>query len=313
MTPSTPSRRVLVTPRSLTQQGLASVAELSPLTAAGFELIGSEPGQSPSESDLRTLLDGVEGWIAGVEAIGARVIGGADALKVIARNGSGVDNIDVAAAERAGIRVTAAPGANAQGVAELAVTLVLSCIRRVPWSAALVKEGGWHRPIARELSELTIGVVGLGAIGRRVAASCSALGAHVIAHDPYVGDCDVEQAELNELLAASDVVSLHLPPTADGRPLLGAVELSLLPDGAIVVNTARASLVDDDAMLYALDAGAVAAYAVDAFASEPPSLTRLLLHQNVLATPHLGAFTTGSVRRATSAAVDSILSVLSTP
>lgn len=313
MTPSAPPRRVLVTPRSITQRGLANVVELGPLTAAGFELIGSQPGQTPTERDLNGLLDGVEGWIAGVEAIGAGVIGSAESLKVIARNGSGVDNIDVPAAARAGIRVTTAAGANAQGVAELAVTLVLSCIRRVPWSAALVKEGKWHRAIARELSELTIGVVGLGAIGRRVAASCSALGAHVIGHDPYVGDCDVELAELDGLLAVADVVSLHVPPTADGRPLLSGVELARLPAGAIVINTARASLVDDDAMLDALETGAVAAYAVDAFTSEPPPLTRLLLHPNVLATPHLGAFTTGSVRRATSAAVDSILSVLGTP
>jgi D-3-phosphoglycerate dehydrogenase len=170
--------------------------------------------------------------------------------------------------------------------------------------------GGWDRWPAREISELTVGVVGLGAIGRKVASMFTVLGARVIGYDPFATDADVESASLRGLLKQADIVSLHAPPPDDGAPLIDGALLELLPVGAVLINTARASLVDDRAVLAALDGGRLSAYAVDAFATEPPEPTPLLRHARVLATPHLGAFTTGSVSRATSAAVASILNTL---
>lgn len=301
--------RVLVTPRSLTRAGLDAVPELEPLRRRGVELVSGPAGATPTAEDLAVLLEGCAGWIAGVEPIGEATLAGAPALRVISRNGTGVDAIDLAAAGRRGIAVVAARGANAQGVAELALALALAALRHVPWSAADLREGRWSRRPARELAELTVGVVGLGAVGARVAQAFAALGATVVGHDPVGPVGEVTRLDLAGLVDAADVVTLHCPPTP-GAPLVDATLLGRARSGAVLVNTARASLVDDDAVLAALESGALAAYAVDAFDTEPPEPSPLLRHPRTLATPHLGAFTTASVSRATTAAVANLLAAL---
>jgi D-3-phosphoglycerate dehydrogenase len=312
-TPRVPTPRVLVTPRSLTQAGLAAVAELEPLRTAGFELVTGPAGRLPTEAELLELVPGCVGWLAGVEKIGADVLAAATELRVISRNGTGVDAVDLAAARRLGVRVERAVGANARGVAELTLALVLAALRQLPWSAATVRAGGWRRWPGREVAECRVGVVGLGAVGAVVAELCVAWGADVLACDPAVAPAagsPVRAVELDELLASSDVVTLHAPPPPGGRPLLDAARLGTLPAGAVLVNTSRAALVDDDAVLAALCSGALSAYAVDAFETEPPELTDLLRHERVIATPHLGGYTGESVRRSTEQAVRNLLTVL---
>jgi D-3-phosphoglycerate dehydrogenase / 2-oxoglutarate reductase len=315
MSSTTPSG-ILVTPRSLTETGLDNVPELKPLRASGYQLVAAPAGRVPTEEELLELLSGCVGWLAGVERIGARVLEVAKDLRVISRNGAGTDAIDLEAAERAGVRVERAAGANAQGVAELALALALSALRNVPWSAAALRSGGWRRWQGRELQDCTVGVVGLGAIGRRLAGLFDSLGSRVIAYDPFAPakpSARIRLVDLPEVLASSDVVSLHAPPPADGRPLLDAARMAAIARGAVLVNTARSALVDDEAVLAALEDGTLAAYAVDAFDSEPPELTPLLQHERVLATPHIGGYTTGSVRRATTIAVENLLAVLGPP
>jgi D-3-phosphoglycerate dehydrogenase / 2-oxoglutarate reductase len=315
MSSTTPSG-ILVTPRSLTETGLDNVPELKPLRASGYQLVAAPAGRVPTEEELLELVSGCVGWLAGVERIGARVLEVAKDLRVISRNGAGTDAIDLEAAERAGVRVERAAGANAQGVAELALALALSALRNVPWSAAALRSGGWRRWQGRELQDCTVGVVGLGAIGRRLAGLFDSLGSRVIAYDPFAPaerNARISLVDLPELLASSDVVSLHAPPPADGRSLLDAARMAAIARGAVLVNTARSALVDDEAVLAALEDGTLAAYAVDAFDSEPPELTPLLQHERVLATPHIGGYTTGSVRRATTIAVENLLAVLGPP
>ena len=302
--------KVLVTPRSLTEAGLESIAELAPVRERGYELVAGTPGRLPTEDQLLEVVPGCVGWLAGVERISERVLSSATELRVISRNGVGTDAIDMAAAERAGVRVERAVGANSQGVAELALLLSLSCLRHVPWSSAALASGRWERRQGTELADCTVGIVGVGAIGRRTAEIFHALGSRVVGYDPYVTDADVRMTELDDLLAASDVISLHCPPSADGRPLLDAARLRRVAPGAVLVNTARSALVDDDAVLAALESGALSAYAVDAFDEEPPKLTALLRHPRVIATPHLGGYTEASVRRATAQAVENLLRVL---
>ena len=302
--------RVLVTPRALTRAGLDAVAELEPLRQRGVELVSGPAGTTPTPDQLAVLLEGCVGWIAGVEPIGATTLEGASSLRVISRNGTGVDSIDLPAAERLGITVLAARGANAQGVAELALTLALLALRQVPWTAAELQEGRWARQPALELAECTVGVVGLGAIGARVAGAFAALGAAVVGHDPVAPVGDVTRVDLPELVRTSDVITLHAPPASGGQPLINTAVLDQVRRGAVLVNTARASLVDDDAVLAALEDGRLTAYAVDAFDTEPPELTALLRHPRTIATPHLGAFTTASISRATTAAVDNLLEAL---
>jgi D-3-phosphoglycerate dehydrogenase len=310
MTSSSSAGRILITPRSLTLSGPDSSAELQPLRDAGFDLVAAAPGRTPSEPELLAAVPGIVGWLAGVEQIPKVVLEAATKLRVIARNGVGTDAIDMEAASRAGISVTKAAGANATGVAELAVTLAMMCLRQVPWSAASVRSGGWQRWAAKEVSEITVGIVGLGAIGRKVAAAFEALGAAVVGYDPFSSVDGIGSVELDELVATADVITLHAPPPEDGSALIDSAQLSRMREGAILVNTARASLVDDEEVLLALESGRLGAYAVDAFEAEPPELTALLLHERVVATPHIGAFTSASVSRSTTMAVESLLKEL---
>ncbi len=304
------STRVLITPRSLTEGGLDAVRELDPLRHRGFELVSVQPGRLPTEDELLDVVPGCVAWLAGVERISDRVLGAATDLRVISRNGTGTDSIDMAAAERAGVSVERAAGANAQGVAELTLALTLCALRHVSWTSAALREGRWERSQGSELAGCTVGVVGLGAVGLRVAEVFATLGSDVVAHDPFVSDASLRLVSLDELLAMSQVVSLHCPASPDGHALVDASRLAVMARATVLINTARSSLVDDDAVLAALQDGSLAAYAVDAFDSEPPEVTALLRHPHVIATPHLGGYTTASVRRATTQAVDNLLAVL---
>jgi len=302
--------RILVTPRSLTS---APPPALDRLALAGFELVFSTPGATPSEAELLRLVPGCVGWLAGVEPVSEAVIAAADRLRIISRNGSGADNLPHAALSARGVRVARAMGANAAGVAELAVGLILSACRHIPETTAGVRSGGWPRRKGREIGETTVGIVGLGAIGRRVARAMAALDARLLVHDPFRPDPEglpVEFVDLSGLLERAKVVSLHCPTPEDGCPLLDAPALALLPREAILVNTARANLVEPNALLRALDEGRIETYATDVFAIEPPVGDRLATHPRVLGTSHVGALTEGSVARATEAAVDNLLMAL---
>lgn len=302
--------RVLVTPRSMTQRPPSSLDRLRQL---GAQVVIGPPGRQPTPAELPSLLEGVTAWIAGVEHIGESALAAAPELRLIARNGAGLDTVDLEAAAGRGVRVLGTPGANAAGVAELAVALILDCLRQVSASAAELAVGRWDRRLGRELGSSVVGAVGVGDIGSRVGRIARAFGADVIGHDPYAPlavATEFELVSLPDLLARADVVTLHTPGFADGSPLIGRAELAMLRPSAVLVNTARWSLVDSNDLLDALEDGRVAAYAVDAFAEEPPAPHALLGHPRVIATPHLGAFTAESVGRAANAAIDNVANFL---
>lgn len=309
----TPSvETILVTPRSLSRTGHPA---LERLTAAGYRLVFPSPGAQPTEEQLLAVIGDAVGYLAGVERIGASLLGRASRLRVISRNGTGVDAIDLEAARTRGIVVRRAEGANARGVAELAFGLVLAAARGIAAADAELKAGRWTRVKGLELEARTLGLVGCGRIGKQVARFGLAFGMRVLAHDPFPDDTFAPSAafaytSLPELLRASEVVSLHASPPADGRPLLDAAGIASLPRGAIVVNTARQGLVDEAAMAAALREGRVAAYTLDAFDREPPEDLGLVRLPGVIATPHLGGFTDESVDRATAVAVDNLLASL---
>lgn len=299
--------RILVTPRSATKSGHPA---LEPLREAGHEVVFCTPGAMPDEDELLRLLPGCEGYLAGVEPITARVLEAAASLRVIARNGTGVDNIDLAAAERCGIRVCAAAGANARGVAELTLGLMLSLVRAIPFSDATVKAGRWDRRKGVELNGRTLGLVGCGHIGRMVAELALAFGMNVAAFDvtpdPAFAPSDrFRFAPLDEVMATADILSLHCPPT--GHSLVDADALSTMKTGVYIVNTARADLIDAAALLTALDEGKVAGAGMDVFDHESGDDTALPQHERVIATPHIGAFTDESAHRAVEAAVRNLL------
>lgn len=301
---------VLVTPRSLSKEGHLALHKLE---EAGFTVLKPWPGKQPTEEQLLEVLPHCVGFIAGVEPISRKVLEAATGLKIISRNGVGIDNIDLETAKRLAIAVEGTPGANSQGVAELALGLMFDCLRAITWSNAALKSGQWARKLGNEVQGKTLGLVGCGNIGQRFAKMAIGIGMHVIGYDLYRNEefsnlDGFEYVDLDFVLTDSDVISLHCPP--GDAPLLNTRTLAMVKHGVVVVNTARDSLVDHGAMLEALERGQVLAYATDAFAKEPPEIDTLFNHERVILTPHLGGFTKESVERATVAAVDNIVQYL---
>jgi len=301
--------KILVTPRSLTKEGHPALEKLK---QAGHQVVTCTPGKSPEEAELLALLPGCVGYLAGVEKVSARVLEAAKGLKVISRNGAGIDNVDLKAAERLGIQVRPAPGANARGVAELTVGLVFALLRSIPWSDAQLKRQAWNRRQGLELAGRTLGLVGCGNIGRLVVELATGVGMKTMAFkrhpDPSFAPPNFRWVSPEELYAGSDVVSLHCP--AGEKPVIDREAIARMKKGVYLVNTARAGVVDEQALLEALDSGRIAGYAVDVFAQEPPKDWKLAGHEKVIATPHIGGFTEESVSRATEDAVRNILEVL---
>lgn len=230
--------------------------------------------------------------------IDAEALAAASRLKVVARAGVGLDNVDVKAATQAGVMVVNAPTSNIVSAAELAVALLLAAARRVAAADKSLKGGEWKRSkyTGVELYEKTVGIVGLGRIGVLVAQRLSAFGMNVIAYDPYVqagraAQMGVRLASLDELLSVSDFISVHLPKTPETIGLIGDEQLHKVKQGVIVVNAARGGIVDEHALYLALKDGRVGAAGIDVFAAEPCTDSPLFEFENVVATPHLGAST----------------------
>jgi D-3-phosphoglycerate dehydrogenase len=301
--------KILITPRSLTDGGNPA---LEPLKAAGHKLIYCRPGEMPTEEDLLRLLPGCAGYLAGVEKVSARLIESDPELKVIARNGVGIDNVDLEAARLRGVQVRGAPGANSRGVAELTIGLILSLARSIPRSDSGLKAGGWKRFKGFELAGRTLGLIGCGNVGRTVAELAAGLGMQVVGYDvvsaPSFAPPGFRWVSLEELYRQAELVSLHCP--SQGRVLLDREAIGRMRRGVYLLNTARADLVDEAALLEALESGQVAGYATDVFSEEPPRDLRLVRHERVIATPHIGGLTDESVSRAVKAAVRAILDVL---
>lgn len=296
--------RIAVTPRSISGGGHPA---LEILTRQGFELVFPAPGRQPTEAELLATLPGCVGYLAGVEPVTRSVIEAATSLQVISRNGVGTDNIDMSAAAAHGIVVERALAANTRGVAELAFTLMLCGFRHLTWADHQLKAGHWERKKGSEALGRTLGIVGFGAIGQTVARLALALDMKVVAYDPFLSTKvdGVAQVSLNELIAVADAITFHAPP-GDG-PIINAAAIARMKSGVVLVNTARAELVDDLAVLEGLRSGRIGAFATDVFRTEPPVLNDLLAHENTILSPHAGGFTEESVDRATSIAVENLL------
>ena len=304
--------RILVTPRSLTKDGDPA---LDLLKAAGHEVVFSTPGKQPDEEELLKIVPGCVGWLAGVEKITPRVLEAARGLKAISRNGTGVDTVDLDACKRLGIAVLRAEGANARGVAELAFALLLALTRSIPFGDAALKAGKWERRQGIELEGRTLGLVGCGKIGKMVARFALAMDMTVLAFDAYpdasfAPGTGFRFAKLEEVLAQSHAVSLHCPHKPGDPPLIDGAALARMKKGAYLVNTARAGLVDSNAVRKALDEGRLAGYGVDVFDKEPPGPGPLTGHDRVIMSAHVGGYTAERVARATRVAVENLLAAL---
>jgi D-3-phosphoglycerate dehydrogenase len=230
--------------------------------------------------------------------VDAEAIASAPKLRVIARAGVGLDNVDIKAATNAGVMVVNAPTSNIISAAELTIGHILSLARHIPAGSSSLAAGQWKRSkyTGVELYEKTIGIIGLGRIGALITARMQSFGTNVIAYDPYVTSARAQQlgvqlVSLDELLRTADFVTIHMPKTPETVGMISDEQLALMKKTAFIVNVARGGLIDEDALYRALSAGTIAGAGLDVFVSEPPTGSPLLGLENVVVTPHLGAST----------------------
>jgi D-3-phosphoglycerate dehydrogenase len=289
--------KILVTP---TSYGKNDPRLKSDLEAQIFQVTYNPTGKPLTSSEVAALLPGVDGFIAGLDAIDRAALEHADQLKVISRYGVGVDNVDLEACKEKGIIVTNTPGANSVSVAELALGLMLALARQIPEAVQNVQQGKWPRLSGISLEGKTVGILGLGAIGKQLAKRLSGFDCKIMAYDPfaetaYAAEHGIELGSMDSVVAAADFLSLHLPLTPETKNLVNDGFLAKMKKGSYLINTSRGEAVDETALLRALESGHLRGAGLDAFTVEPPDPANPLLHlPQVIATPHLGAQTDGA-------------------
>ncbi|HET9013978.1 MAG TPA: hydroxyacid dehydrogenase [Thermomicrobiaceae bacterium] len=243
----------------------------------------------------------------------SEVLEAASALRVVARAGVGVDNIDVDAASERGVLVVNAPGASSQAVAELTVGLILSLLRRIPTADRTMKAGRWEKAHlrGREFAGKTLGVIGYGRIGHEVAGLARAFGARVLVYTVLTRPIEHGQAvSFEELLAESDIITIHVNVTDRAASLIDAAAIARMKDGVYLINTSRGGIIDEAALLEGLESGKVGGVGLDVFVDEPPGASALVKHPHVVCTPHIGAATAEAQRAVGAIAAHSLLAVL---
>ncbi|HHW84679.1 MAG TPA: hypothetical protein GX400_00540 [Chloroflexi bacterium] len=300
---------------------------LDPIHPDGVQLLQSaaevhiHTGPPLDESALCNLIAPYHAVITRARTpITARVMAAAPNLRIIARAGAGADSIDVAAAEARGIEVTLPPDAAAVAAAEMTLALIFAVARQLADASQSIKAGRWESGAFTGIGLVgkTLGIVGLGRVGREVARRAQALGLRVIvnqtrATSELAEEWRVEQVNLRDLLQRADFVSLHVPLRPANRNLIGAAELALMKPTAYLINTARGELIDEAALLAALEAGQIAGAALDVFVDEPQPNPALVRHPRVLATPHIAGATEDARRNAALTAAERVLAVLGRP
>lgn len=302
--------KILITDK-LSDQGLARLAEAHD---AEFDLV-----TGLSTAELARRINGYDGLIIRSSVqVTAEVLERADRLKVIGRAGVGLDNVDVNAASLRGVIVMNTPDANTIATVEHTLAMLLALCRNLPAAHQSLRGGQWARNtfLGVQLHRKTMGVIGLGRVGSRVALRCQAFGMRVLAYDPYIGDdvardLKVTLVDLDELLAQSDFISLHTALTQDTREMINAAQIARMKDGVRLINCARGALIHEPALIEALRSGKIAGAALDVFAAEPLAPDSPLLQlDNVILTPHLAASTEEAQRDVSTKIVDQVLDAL---
>ncbi len=293
-----------------------------PLAPAGIDLLRESAEvhelrdeERPRLAELIARCDAV--IVRSGTEITAELLEAGDRLKVVGRAGVGVDNIDVAAATRGGVLVINAPTANSLSATEHTFALLLALVRRIPAADASLKQERWDRKshVGRELHGKTLGIIGFGQIGQRVARRAGAFGMDVLASDPYLQAevarrLDVRPTGLEDLLMQADFITFHTPLTDETRNMLNHERIALMKQGAAVINVGRGGVVDGEALLEALDAGKLSGAGLDVFPEEPPRDYRLAGHPKVVATPHIGAQTSEAQERIATETARMVLAAL---
>lgn len=285
------------------------------LENAGCEIVENPHNRPFKEEELKKLVSGIDGVVAGPDIWNETIFSLASNLKVIARFGVGVDNIDLNAAKKHGVVVCNTPGINSSAVAEQAITLMLSLIRKIPEMNAAVRKGLWPRPMFHELRSRTVGFLGFGAIARNVAQRLRGFGPEMIACDIYpnqeaANTLGVKIVSQEEVLAKADIISIHLPANAETKHLISKETISQMKDGVYIINTARGSIVNETDLLDALKEGKIGGVGTDVFEHEPVnSKSPLFELDNYITTPHVSAETYENCEETSVATARQILAV----
>lgn len=293
----------------------ANIAPQAVALLSDFELVYAGKAATEEETAALCRRHAPVAVIVRTSKVGAMVLDAAPSIRVLSKHGSGIDNIDQEAAKARGVKVVAAAGANAAAVAEQALALMLACAKSVVTLDQRTRTGHWDKSTHQslELQGRTLGLVGLGAIGRRFARMASAMDMKVIGYDPYATDlpASIEPASLDAIWQDSDVISFHCPLTAENRGLLDAEALAQCRDGVIVVNTARGGLIDEDALLAAVESGKVAAAGLDSLQQEPPPADHpFFRNSRFVISPHIGGVTSDAFVNMGVAAAKNVLAEL---
>lgn len=304
--------KVLITPTSFSE---VTREPEERLLAAGCEIAHNPYGRPMTAEEVAPLFKGVDGCAAGVDDFSAAAFSQADRLKVIARHGAGLDNVDVAECTRRGIAVANVPGANAEAVADMSFALMLAVARNVPLGDRTTKAGQWIDSYGVDMYRKTLGVLGLGRIGKGVARRGRGFDMRVLAYDPYFDEefaaqHEVERAEsVEQVMKEADFLSVHMPLNAETEKIIDAEKIALMKPTAILVNTARGAIVDEEALADALREGRIFGAGLDVYATEPPTNSRLLRCERTVTMPHNSSNTTGALLAMGNGVVDAILAV----
>lgn len=285
--------KVVITARSF---GEADEKAYDCLREAGCEWVKLKEADGSIENQLKQEIVDADALIAGLEDIGADILGAAKKLKVISRYGVGYDKVDIEAAKKKGVQVTITPGANGDSVADLAVALMLDVARNVTVMDCSVKSRDQRRPQGLEMYEKTLGVIGAGRIGQGVAQRCRGFSMRILACDVYEDEAfkertGAEYVDLNTLLKESDFITIHSPLTEETKNMISQPQFKRMKKDAIIVNTARGGVVDEAALYEALKAKEIRGAGLDATIEEPPYNSPLMHCENCILIPHAGAAT----------------------
>ena len=304
--------KILITPRSFAS---FSDKSLKMFTERGYEIKRNNTGRPYEKEEMLKLIRDIDGIIIGIDELSAEIIEEADALKVISKYGIGLDNIDINTATNKKIIVTSTPTANVDAVADLAFGLILSLARRIPEADKKTKSGKWEKIIGKSVWEKTLGVIGLGKISRQVVKRAIGFEMNILAFDivkdkKFVQKYGIKYVNLEKLLRKSDYITIHIPLNDATRGMISYEELEKMKKNAFLINTSRGGIVDEEALYDALRNNKLRGAALDVYNNEPLRESPLKELDNVIMTPHIGAYTEEAIENMSIRAAQNLIDVL---
>lgn len=304
--------KILITPRSFAS---FSDKPLKMLTERGYEIKRNNIGRPYKKEEMLNLVSDIDGVIIGIDEMSAEVIEKADKLKVISKYGTGFDNIDINMATKKKITVTNTPAANFDAVADLAFGFILSLARRIPEADKKTKNGKWEKITGKSVWKKTVGIIGLGKIGKQVVKRAQGFEMNILAFDivkdkKFAQKYGIKYVNLEKLLQKSDYITIHVPLNDATRNMISYEEFEKIKESAFLINTSRGGIVDEEALYNALRNNKLRGAALDVYNNEPPRESPLKEFDNIIMTPHIGAYTEEAIENMSIQAAQNLIDVL---